>query len=81
MSGPLTIDSKYTRDEILVGLGHWSLERRPDQREGVLQLAQPKADAFFDRFLYLLAGVPDRVLVPVPVEFDQWIEPGKSFQS
>jgi hypothetical protein len=34
LSGPLTIHSQYTRDEILVGLGHWSLERRPDLREG-----------------------------------------------
>ncbi len=47
VSGPLTIHSQYTRDEILVGLGHWSLARRPDQREGVLHLAGPKVDAFF----------------------------------
>jgi hypothetical protein len=46
-SGPLTIHSRYTRDEILVGLGHWSLEHRPDQREGVLHLARSKVDVFF----------------------------------
>ena len=47
LSGPLTIHSQYTRDEILVGLGYWSLEQRPGQREGVLHLAQSKVDAFF----------------------------------
>jgi len=47
VSGPLTIHSQYTRDEILVGLGHWSLARRPDLREGVLHLAASKVDAFF----------------------------------
>jgi hypothetical protein len=47
LSGPLTIHSQYSRDEILVALGHWSLERRPGQREGVLHLAQSKVDAFF----------------------------------
>jgi superfamily II DNA or RNA helicase len=47
LSGPLTIHAQYTRDEILVGLGHWSLQRRPDQREGVLHLPQSKVDAFF----------------------------------
>ncbi|HKV42077.1 MAG TPA: DUF3427 domain-containing protein [Blastocatellia bacterium] len=47
VSGPLTIHSQYTRDEILVGLGHWSLTDRPSQREGVLHLAASKVDAFF----------------------------------
>jgi hypothetical protein len=47
LAGPLTIHAQYTRDEILVGLGHWSLSRRPDQREGVLHLAASKVDAFF----------------------------------
>lgn len=47
VSGPLTIHAQYTRDEILVGLGHWSLGRRPDQREGVLHLPATKVDAFF----------------------------------
>jgi len=47
VAGPLTIHAAYTRDEILVGLGHWSLERRPDQREGVLHVPGTKVDAFF----------------------------------
>lgn len=46
-AGPLTIHAAYSRDEILVGLGHWSLERRPDLREGVLHLPDAKVDAFF----------------------------------
>lgn len=46
VAGPLTIHAAYTRDEILVGLGHWSLERRPDQREGVLHIPESKVDAF-----------------------------------
>ena len=47
IAGPLTIHARYTRDEILVGLGHWTLDRRPDQREGVLHLPASKVDAFF----------------------------------
>ena len=47
LSGPLTIHSRYTRDEILVGLRYWSLAQRPGQREGVLHLAGPKVDALF----------------------------------
>jgi hypothetical protein len=47
LSGPLTIHSQYTRDEILIGLGRWSLDRRPGQREGVLHIPQSKVDAFF----------------------------------
>ena len=47
LSGPLSIHSHYTRDEILIGLGHWSLNRRPDHREGVLHIATSKVDAFF----------------------------------
>ncbi|WP_417391859.1 DUF3427 domain-containing protein [Gimesia sp.] len=47
ISGPLTIHSQYTRDEILIGLGHWSLAKRPDHREGVLHLKDSKIDAFF----------------------------------
>jgi superfamily II DNA or RNA helicase len=46
-AGPLTIHAAYTRDEILVGLGHWSLERRPDLREGVLHIPGARVDAFF----------------------------------
>lgn len=46
-AGPLAVHSHYTRDEILVGLGHWTMGRRPDVREGVLHLAASAADAFF----------------------------------
>jgi len=46
-SGPLTVHAQYTRDEILVGLGHWNLNHRPDHREGVLHIPQSKVDAFF----------------------------------
>ncbi|MCO6456689.1 MAG: DUF3427 domain-containing protein [Pirellulaceae bacterium] len=47
LAGPLTIHAPYTRDEILAGLGHWTLNRRPDLREGVLHLPESKVDAFF----------------------------------
>lgn len=44
---PLTLHSAYTRDEILVALGHWSFRNRPSQREGVLHLRDRKLDVFF----------------------------------
>ncbi len=44
---PLEIHAKYTRDEILVALGHWNLQRQPTMREGVLHLPKLNADAFF----------------------------------
>ncbi|MFM9117678.1 MAG: DUF3427 domain-containing protein, partial [Planctomycetota bacterium] len=44
---PLTIHAVYTRDEILVALGHWSFRNRPSQREGVLQLRDRQLDLFF----------------------------------
>jgi superfamily II DNA or RNA helicase/HKD family nuclease len=47
IAGPLMVHAQYTRDEILVGLGHWTLSKRPDQREGVLHLSTTKVDAFF----------------------------------
>ena len=43
---PLEIHGAYTRDEILAGLGHWTLERRPEMREGVIYLPHLPADAF-----------------------------------
>ena len=46
-AGPLAVHAEYTRDEILVGLGHWTMASRPDVREGVLHLAASKVDAFF----------------------------------
>ncbi len=47
ISGPLALHAAYTRDEALVGLGRWSMEQRPDFREGVLHLPASKVDAFF----------------------------------
>lgn len=47
VSGPLGLHATYTRDEALVGLGHWSMTSRPAFREGVLHLARSKVDAFF----------------------------------
>ena len=44
---PLAIHAAYTRDEILVALGHWSFNSRPSQREGVLHLRDRKLDVFF----------------------------------
>jgi hypothetical protein len=44
---PLAIHAAYTRDEILIALGHWSFNHRPSQREGVLQLKHRKFDLFF----------------------------------
>jgi len=47
LSGPLTIHAPYTRDEILMGLGHCTLDRRPSQREGVLHIPGRKVDVLF----------------------------------
>lgn len=47
LSGPLALHASYTRDEILAGLGHWTLTRRPRMTEGVLHLPDQKVDAFF----------------------------------
>ncbi|MCC7334637.1 MAG: DUF3427 domain-containing protein [Pirellulaceae bacterium] len=44
---PLEIHAAYTRDEILVALGHWRFNNRPSQREGVLHLKDRKLDVFF----------------------------------
>ncbi len=44
---PLAIHAAYTRDEILVALGHWNFNNRPSQREGVLHLKDRKLDVFF----------------------------------
>ncbi len=44
---PLTIHAAYTRDEVLVGLGHWRFDHRPSQREGILNLKNKKFDVFF----------------------------------
>lgn len=47
LTGPLALHAEYTRDEALIGLGHWDLNRRPDFREGVLHIPSRKIDAFF----------------------------------
>lgn len=47
VSGPLGLHATYTRNEALVGLGHWTMSNRPDFREGVLHIAKSKVDAFF----------------------------------
>jgi superfamily II DNA or RNA helicase len=47
LSGPLALHAEYTRDEALIGLSHWNLDRRPDFREGVLHIPDRKSDAFF----------------------------------
>ena len=44
---PLTLHAPYTRDEILAGLGHWTLESQPQMREGVLHLAESQTDVLF----------------------------------
>jgi hypothetical protein len=43
---PLRLHASYTRDELLAGLGHWTLCARPDMREGVLHLRALPADLF-----------------------------------
>ena len=47
LAGPLALHAEYTRDEALIGLGHWDLDRRPDFREGVLHIPQRQIDALF----------------------------------
>jgi len=47
VAGPLAVHAEYTRDEILVGLGRWTMDARQDLREGVLHLPNSKVDAFF----------------------------------
>ena len=45
---PLRVHSRYSREEILAGLGHASLTRRPSTfREGVLYLPERDLDVFF----------------------------------
>ena len=46
-SGPLDIHAQYTRDEILIGLGHWSMHHRPRMSEGVIHVSKTQVDAFF----------------------------------
>jgi len=43
----LELHSAYTRDQILVGLGCWTLERQRELREGVLYVPELRTDVFF----------------------------------
>jgi len=43
---PLSLHAQYTRDEILAGLGHWTLSDQREMREGVLHLPELPADLF-----------------------------------
>jgi len=44
---PLSLHARYTRDEILAGLGCWTVEHQPSMREGVRYLKDLNADIFF----------------------------------
>jgi len=44
---PLELHADYTRDEVLAGLGVWTLERQREVREGVLYREDLPADVFF----------------------------------
>lgn len=44
---PLSLHAQYTRDEILAGLGVWTMAEQREVREGVLHVPAIKADAFF----------------------------------
>jgi hypothetical protein len=44
---PLAVHAAYTREEILVALGHWSFNNRRSQREGVMHMRERKLDVFF----------------------------------
>jgi len=46
-SCPLELHALYTRDEVLAGLGSWTLQRRRELREGVLWVPEIRADVFF----------------------------------
>ena len=45
-SCPLELHAAYTRDELLAGLGYWTLAKQQDMREGVLHLPDLNADLF-----------------------------------
>ncbi len=44
---PIYVHAQYTRDEILSGLGYWSIEKQPPFREGVKFLKDINTDIFF----------------------------------
>ena len=43
----LSLHCRYTLHEALAGLGHWSLNKQPEFREGPLHMKSVRADAFF----------------------------------
>jgi superfamily II DNA or RNA helicase len=43
---PLSLHCSYSRDEILAGLGYWTLEKQTEMREGVLHLKEIDTDIF-----------------------------------
>jgi hypothetical protein len=43
---PLTLHAQYTRDEIMAGLGYWTLSEQKEMREGVVHIPSLRADAF-----------------------------------
>ncbi len=43
---PLYVHARYTRDEILSALGHWTISRQPGMREGVKYLPAITTDLF-----------------------------------
>src|SRR5687768_2504765 len=43
---PLELHGAYARDEILAGIGHWTFDRQPEMREGVIHLPAIRTDAF-----------------------------------
>ena len=44
---PLDLYCSYTRDQILAALGHYTEDKKPSQREGVLYLKDKNLDVFF----------------------------------
>jgi hypothetical protein len=44
---PLELHAAYTRDEVLAGLGCWTLDRQQELREGVLHIPEIKTDVLF----------------------------------
>lgn len=43
---PLTLHAQYTRDEIMAGLGYWTLSEQKEMREGAIHIRSLPADAF-----------------------------------
>jgi len=43
---PLYVHARYTRDEILSALGHWTISHQPGMREGVKYLSDINTDLF-----------------------------------